>query len=102
MADKNSVTKLDTLHFDSTIDDYSKFVTQFENIVADVGTIINEVTSKSNWAGQGRDAFNKDAEMVRCNLKDLSEIMYDIRRALKEAGAKYGETDNALSKNFES
>ena len=101
MADlASNVRHLDTAHFDSTIDDYSKYITRFETIVSEVNNIINEITSE--WKGKGRDAFDKDADMVRANLKDISDIMYEIRNALRDAGSKYIESDEALSKSYES
>lgn len=101
MAENNTTfQKIDTINFDSTISSYSQYITQFETIVKDVDNIIKEVTG--NWVGKGRDAFYKDAQIVRSNLQDISDMMYEFRDALKDAGQKYIETDEALAKSYDS
>lgn len=95
-----NVNHLDTAHFNDTILTYAKYIRQFESIVSNVDSIINRMAE--NWKGKGRDAFEKDCRVVQINLKDISDIMYDLRDALIDAHAGYMQTDQALSKDFES
>lgn len=94
-----NVKHLDTLHFNDTMSAYANYIRQFEEIVRDVNSITN--TMIDNWKGKGRNAFEKDCRQVQLNLKDISEIMYDLREALCDAHAEYMKTDSALSKSFE-
>lgn len=100
MADTETVRKLDTINFNETINAYAAHIKSFEEIVNDVEKAVN--LAVDNWKGKGRDAFKEDCEQVKINLKDISDIMYDIRDALIEAHAQYMETDLALEKSFES
>ena len=77
------VNHLDTISFNSTINAYSGYIL-------------------SHWDGVGRDAFEKDCKQVQINLRDVADIMYDLRDALTNAHAEYMKTDNSLSKSFES
>lgn len=104
MADKSvssgQVTHLDTISFNSTIMAYNGYIQRFEGIVEAVDQVTGEVLS--HWDGVGRDAFEKDCKQVQINLKDVAEIMYDLRDALINADAEYMKADNSLSKSFES
>lgn len=94
------VNHLDTISFDSTIVAYNDYIRRFEDIVDEVDRITGEVLS--HWDGDGRKAFEKDCKQVQINLKDVAEIMYDLRDALTDAHAEYMKADNSLSKSFES
>lgn len=94
------VRHLDTINFNSTINNYSGYIKRYEGLVEDVDRIVSKVLA--NWDGEGRDAFEKDCKQVQINLKDVAEIMYDLRDALINAHAEYMKTDNSLSKSFES
>lgn len=96
----DQVTHLDTISFNSTILAYNGYIQRFERIVEDVDRITGQVLS--HWDGVGRDAFEKDCKQVQINLKDVAEIMYDLRDALTNAHAEYMKADNSLSKSFES
>ena len=95
-----NVTHLDTVHFNETMTAYANYIKQFEAIVRDVKSATD--TMADNWKGKGRNAFVKDCKQVQLNLKDISDIMYDLRDALVDAEAEYVKTDATLSKNFES
>ena len=94
------VTKLDTLHFDETASAYEGYIRQFEALVRDVDRITGAVLKE--WKGQGAKAFEKDCKQVKLNLKDISDIMYDLRDALINANSEYLKTDQEVSKAFES
>lgn len=99
MADEN-VRKLDTSSFNETISQYAAEIKKFETIVKNVNAAADRAID--NWKGKGRDAFEVDCRQVQTNLKDISDIMYEMRDALIEAHAEYMKTDEALSKSYES
>lgn len=96
----NNVKHLDTVNFNETIQAYAGYVKQFEEIVRGVNSTANAIVNQ--WEGKGRNAFEKDYRQVQLNLKDITDIMYDIRDALIDAYAEYIKADQALSKSFES
>lgn len=98
MAEK--VKHLDTINFNDTIATYANYIKQFEEIVRDVNTAASIMVD--NWKGKGCEAFERDYKQVQLNLSDISDIMYELRRALTDAHAEYMKTDSALSKSFES
>lgn len=103
MASKTSagnVKHLDTGNFNAALTTYANYIRQFEALVRDVNSTCG--TMVENWKGEGRDAFEKDFKQVQINLKDISDIMYDLRDGLIDAHAEYMKTDAALSKSFES
>lgn len=95
-----NLTHLDTLSFESTISAYKNYIKQFEDLVRDVNNTASTVIE--HWSGKGCDAFENDYKKVQLNLKDISDIMYDIRDALVDAQVEYLKTDASLSKSFES
>ncbi len=95
-----NVKHLDTVHFNDTITAYANHINKFEGIVKGVTNTTNTVIDR--WKGKGRNAFEKDCKQVQLNLKDISEIMYDLRDALIDAHAEYMESDSTLSKTFDS
>lgn len=94
------VTKVDTLHFDETASAYEGYIRQFESLVRDVDQITGAVLDR--WKGKGAKAFEKDCRQVKLNLKDIADIMYDLRDALINASAEYQKSDQEVSKAFES
>jgi WXG100 family type VII secretion target len=99
-ASSGNVKHLDTANFNATMTAYATYIKQFEAIVRDVNNTCETMVDR--WKGNGRNAFEKDYKQVQLNLKDLSEIMYDLRDALVDAHAEYMKTDSALSKSFDS
>jgi len=95
-----NVNHLDTANFNATMSAYTNYIRQFESIASGVNTAAG--TMVDNWKGKGRNAFEKDYRQVQLNLKDITDIMYDLRDALIDAHAEYMKTDSALSKSFES
>lgn len=103
MASKTSagnVKHLDTGNFNATVTAYANYIKQFEAIAHDVNSTCR--TMVENWKGKGCDAFEKDYMQVQLNLKDISDIMYDLYEGLTGAHAEYMKTDAALSKSYES
>jgi WXG100 family type VII secretion target len=94
------VTHLDTINFNGTILAFNGYIKRYESIVNSVDRITGQVLSQ--WDGVGSNAFEKDCKQVQINLKDIADVMYDLRDALTNAHAEYMKTDNSLSKSFES
>lgn len=95
-----TVTHLDTINFDQTVSDFANYIRAFEEICRTVDRITD--TLCANWKGDGAKAFERDCGKVKLNLKDLSEIMYDLRDVLVDAHAEYVKSDLEMSKAFES
>lgn len=95
-----NVNHLDTINFNDTISMYTNQISQFEAIVRDVNSTASTMIDR--WKGKGRNAFEKDYKQVQLNLKDVTEIMYNLLDALVNALDEYIETDSALSSNFQS
>lgn len=94
------VEHLDTVNFNDAISLFGNYITQFEGIVQDVKRI-NE-TMLSKWKGEGCKAYELDCRQVQLNLKDISDIMYDLRDALVNAHAEYIKMDQSVSKLYDS
>lgn len=95
-----NVNHLNTEHFDSTVTAYEGYIKQFEELVKEVNSICAEVVQ--NWKGKGSDAFEKDYRQVQLNLKDITDIMYEIRDALTNANSEYLKTDDTMAKKLTS
>lgn len=95
-----NVTHLDTVHFNDTRTAYANYIRQFEEIVRSVNTATQTVIG--HWKGKGSSAFEEDCRQVQLNLKDITDIMYDLRDALTDAEAEYVKSDAAVAKSFES
>lgn len=94
-----SVTHLDTINFNDMILAFAEYITQFQNIESDVDQI--NKTMMSCWKGEGCKAYEKDCKQVQLCLKDISDIMYDLKEALVNAHAEYIKTDLEVSKIFD-
>ena len=95
-----SVKHLDTEKFAQTVTNYATYIKDYEEIIEGIDGIVDELLR--HWQGEGRKAFESDSNIVRLNLKDIRDIMYDMREALVDAEAEYVESDLALSKSYES
>lgn len=91
-------SSLDTKNFDSTVAAYKGYIKDFEDLVSDVNKICANIVD--NWKGKGRDAFEKDYRQVQINLKDISEIMYELRDALAQAHGEYIKMDVTVAKSY--
>ncbi len=94
------VKHLDTVNFDEIRTDYESYIRMFQDIVKEINGTIDELLGE--WEGEGKKAFEKDAIQVRTNLKDISDIMYDLRNSLNKAHVNYVKYDTELSKAINS
>lgn len=95
-----TVRHLDTVDFDSTIQSYKDYIGQFRHLSDEIDRIIDDLLKE--WEGEGKKEFEKDCKQVQTNLKDITDIMYDIRDALIVAQEQYVSADLALEKSYES
>ncbi len=75
------------------------FVTACEEYRAhkkDIENIVEKVFD--NWKGQGRDAFEKDYRTLKSQLKDLEDVILDLRTGIIEAEEQYINADAEISK----
>ena len=96
---EGSINRLDTKSFNDTIQAYASHIRQFESIVSGVNNTASTIIGK--WKGQGSKAFEKDCLQVKQNLKDITEIMENIKESLIHARDEYISTDNELSNELE-
>ena len=92
---KGSVKKLDTKSFTDTISAYGKHIQTFEGIVSGVKSTTSTLLDR--WKGKGSKEYKSDCEKVQKNLKDITDIMNEVRDALSDAYAEYCETDSGLA-----
>lgn len=97
---RETMNHLDTSHFNETISAFGSYISQFEDIIRGIHSATDRMGE--NWEGRGCKAFGKDCRQVQLNLKDISDIMYELRDALIDAHAEYIKTDAALAKSMES
>ena len=90
--------RLDTLNFQGTISAYDRHIEQYHDIVQGVNKAAE--TLVDNWEGEGRNAFREDYTQVQLNLKDISDIMNEIRAALNAAKENYSSADQELANAY--
>lgn len=79
--------------FRSNIDD-------FDQCVVDMNKETNSVLW--NWAGMGRNQFETQMALMKKQLDDISDGLYDIYNALVDSEEGYIEEDEAVAKQFDS
>jgi WXG100 family type VII secretion target len=55
-----------------------------------------------NWVGKGRNQFETQVSLMKKQLDDISEDLYDIYDALVDSEEGYIEEDEAVAKQFDS
>lgn len=74
-------------------------IKKYDNIVCDIEKSTAQLLA--DWHGKGKNAFEKDYNTVYRQLKDISDIMYELREQLIDAEATYIKTDEEIAKSFE-
>lgn len=92
------VEHLDTHKFESSINAFKDGVVEYDRITTGVMQTTNNLMC--NWKGEGKTQFEKDYNVIYLCLKDISEIMYELRDALIDAEAEYIKTDEECAKSF--
>jgi uncharacterized protein YukE len=55
-----------------------------------------------NWVGKGRNQFETQMSLMKKQLDDISEGLYDIYNALVDSEEGYIEEDENVAKQFDS
>ena len=73
-------------------------ITSFDNWVKEVDNATNNVLI--DWVGKGRNQFETQMDLMKSQLKDISDGLYDVYNALLDAEAAYVDQDEAVAKEF--
>lgn len=71
---------------------------QFDQCVTDMDRATNQVLC--NWVGVGRNQFETQMALMKSQLDDISEGLYDIYNSLVDAESAYIDEDEAVAKQF--
>lgn len=74
-------------------------ISEFDKCVIDMNNATNEVLR--NWIGEGRNQFEVQMGLMKKQLDDISEGLYDIYNALVDSEAGYINEDEAVAKQFD-
>lgn len=74
-------------------------ISEFDLCVIDMNKATNEVLR--NWVGKGRNQFETQMNLMKKQLDDISEGLYDIYNALVDSEEGYIEEDEAIAKQFD-
>ncbi len=71
---------------------------KFDRCVMSMDRATNNVLS--NWVGKGRNQFETQMSLMKSQLDDISEGLYDIYNALVDSEKGYIDEDEAVAKQF--
>lgn len=77
---------------------FRESIVAFDECVRDMDKATNQVFR--NWVGKGRNQFETQINLMKTQLDDISEGLYDIYNALVDAEAGYIEEDEAVAKQI--
>ena len=55
---------------------------------------------RSEWVGQGSDAFNNVMLRWQKDIDDMRQTLDDVSKSVQQAGIKYGELEAAIKQGF--
>jgi uncharacterized protein YukE len=93
--EKENVRHLDTKSFNLCINELNSCIIEFNDARMSVDSIINSLNDY--WTGMGKTIFDADCKTVSHNLKDISELMEDIKNSLISSRDAYSQADEDLS-----
>ncbi len=73
-------------------------IDRFDQCVIRMDRATNRVLQ--NWVGAGRNQFETQMDLMKRQLDDISEGLYDIYHALVDSEAGYIDEDEAVAKQF--
>lgn len=97
-ASKDTVRHIDTELMYEAVKAFETAYDEFHNCKDDITKIIDKVLD--NWAGEGYEAFKKDYQTLTSQLKDLEDVLMDLREGIVTAEESYIEADAEVSKNI--
>lgn len=77
---------------------FDDFVKNFNQYIKDINSVTDELLL--SWHGEGRTEFEKDYSTIYRQLKDISDVLYELYDALIDADATYVQTDEDIAKSF--
>lgn len=75
-------------------------IDDFDQCVIDMNKATNDVLR--NWVGKGRNQFETQMKLMKRQLDDISEGLYDIYNALVDSETGYIDEDESVAKQFNS
>ena len=93
-----AVTYLDVNGITDAAIAFRSNIKKFDQCVANVEKSTNDVLG--SWVGKGRNQFETQMVLMKRQLDDISEGLYDIYDALVDAETGYVEEDEAVAKQF--
>lgn len=72
---------------------------EFDQCVIKMDSATNNVLR--NWVGKGRNQFETQMTLMKRQLDDISEGLYDIFNALVDSETGYIDEDEAVAKQFD-
>lgn len=79
---------------------FRKKIKEFDQCVTSMDRATNNVIR--NWVGKGRNEFETQMKLMKSQLDDISEGLYDIYNALVDSETGYIDEDEAVAKQFDS
>lgn len=91
--------KLDTREFNDICAQYEKQVEVFRELEHRVNSTLDAISER--WEGKGERAFKNQAKNIRQNLKDIMDIVIEMKDILIKSGRGYTELDSQIGKQME-
>lgn len=74
-------------------------IEEFDSCVTEMDSATNDALR--DWVGKGRNQFETQMRLMKSQLDDISEVLYEIYEALVDAEAAYIDEDEAVAKQFD-
>lgn len=74
-------------------------IKDFDACVVEMDNATNDALR--NWVGKGRNQFETQMDLMKSQLADISEVLYEIYDALADAETAYIDEDEAVAKQFD-
>lgn len=95
-----ALVKVDTAEIEKTAMDFRNSIRCFENYRLQMEFVGSRLMD--TWRGIGRNQFETQYTILKRQLKDISEELYDIYDSLLEAENFYVKNDNEYAKALKS
>lgn len=93
-----AVTYLNVKGITEVARNFKSNITKMDDNIRKMDTATNDVLR--NWVGKGRDQFEIQMSLMKKQLDDMSEGLYDIYNALVDSEKAYIDEDEAVAKQF--
>ena len=74
-------------------------IKDFDACVVEMDNATNDALR--NWVGKGRNQFETQMDLMKSQLADISEVLYEIYDARADAETAYIDEDEAVAKQFD-